>query len=175
MAASASSAKSATGKPSGGKPAGKSADAPAKSGKKAAIILMLLAMPVAVLLLPTTLVLIPAMMPTIVARIVDLNPGRHLTVTVGSLNFAGSLWFMHDLWAMGHTFAAVVPVLSNMMAWLIALLGAGAGWAIFWVMPLITRSIAAAKASVRLNRIRKAQAELVELWGQPVQEKLTPQ
>jgi hypothetical protein len=153
----------------------KSKEASAKSGKKAFFLLLLLLMPVAGLLLPTTMVLVVAMVPTIVAWIVDPSPGRHLTITVGCLNFAGSLWFIHDLWAMGQTFAAVAPTLGNLMAWLAALLGAGAGWVIFWVTPHITRSVAAAKSSVRLNRIRKAQEELVELWGEPVRDTATPQ
>jgi hypothetical protein len=155
--------------------AAKSNAAPAKSGKKIFVVLLLLLLPVAGLLLPTTIVLVVAMVPTIVAWIADPSPSRHLTVTVGCLNFAGSLWFIHDLWSMGQTFAAVAPTLGNIMAWLMALLGAGAGWTIYWVMPPIARSIAAAKSSVRLNRLRKAQAELVELWGDAVREKITPQ
>jgi hypothetical protein len=168
MAATTSTAKA--------KPApGKSVEATAKSGKKVAFLLTVLIAPVALLLLPTTLVLIPAMAPTLAARAVDVHPGRHLTITVGSLNLAGSLWFIHDLWAVGQTFDAVVPTLENMMAWLAALLGAGTGWAIYSIMPVIIRSIAAAKASVRLSRLRKAQAELQELWGDPVKEKVTLQ
>jgi hypothetical protein len=156
------------------KGAAKSGEAPPKSGKKTLFILLLLLLPVAGVLLPTTMVLVVAMVPTIVAWVVDPSPGRHLTLTVGCLNFAGSLWFIHDLWSMGQTFAAVAPALSDMLAWLAALLGAGAGWTIFWVMPYITRSIAATKSSVRLKRLRKAQEELVELWGEPVRETATP-
>ena len=52
--------------------------APAK--KKGSLLILMLVTPVALLLLPTTLVLAPAMIPTIVARIVDPGPGRHLTI-----------------------------------------------------------------------------------------------
>jgi hypothetical protein len=132
------------------------------------LLILLLLTPVALLLLPTTLVLLPAMIPTAVARIVDPGPGRHLTITVGSLNLAGALWFVHDIWSAGQSFAAISPALSDMMAWLAALVGAGCGWAIHWVMPVISRRIAEAKSSVRLARLRKRQTELVEQWGEPV-------
>jgi len=144
---------------------------PAK--KRGVGLLVLLLLPVALVLLPTTLVLVPAMIPTLVARVVDPGPGRHLTVTVGSLNLAGSLWFAHDVWSMGQSFAAVSPALSDMMGWLSALVGAGAGWTIVWVMPVISRRIAETKSSLRLARLRKRQEELVEQWGEPVRSSST--
>src|SRR5689334_3216166 len=106
------------------------ASAPGKK-KNGWWLVVCLVTPVALLLLPSTLVLIPAMVPTLVARIVDPAPGRQLTVTVGSLNFAGSLWFMHDLWSAGQSFSAIMPTLSDMIGWLAALVGAGMGWAIY--------------------------------------------
>ena len=73
--------------------------APPAPKKRGPWLYVSLAMPLALVLLPSTIVLMVAMVPTLVARIVDPAPGRQLTVTVGSLNFAGSLWFMHDLWS----------------------------------------------------------------------------
>jgi hypothetical protein len=142
--------------------------APQAPGKRGTWLLICLAMPVALLLLPSTLVLIPALVPTLVARIVDPSPGRHLTITVGSLNFAGALWFMSDLWAAGQSFDAIVPTLGDMMGWLSALLGAGMGWAIYSLMPILSRSVATAKSNLRLRGVRKAQENLVEQWGDPV-------
>src|SRR3954462_5771833 len=121
---------------------------PAK--KRGSLLVLLLLMPVALILLPTTLVVLPAMVPTLVARIVDPGPGRHLAVTVGSLNLAGALWFIHDMWSAGQSFAAIAPTLSDPMGWLAPLVGAGAGWTVHWVMPVIRRRIAETKSSVRL-------------------------
>jgi hypothetical protein len=141
---------------------------PKPAGKKGYWLLLCLVMPVALLLLPSTLVLIPAMVPTLVARVVDPAPGRHLTITVGSLNFAGALWFMHDLWSADQSFSAIVPTLGDMIGWLAALVGAGAGWGIYSLMPIVSRSIATTKSNLRLSRVRKGQEELVEQWGDPV-------
>ena len=136
--------------------------------KKTNWLLICLATPVALLLLPSTLVLAVSMVPTIVARVVDPAPGRQLTITVGSLNFAGSLWFLYDLWSAGQGFSDIMPTLGDMLGWLAALVGAGMGWAIYSLMPTVTRSIATTKSNVRLHRIRKAQEELVDQWGDPV-------
>jgi hypothetical protein len=161
MAASNAAAKPAS------KPAAKPTE-PQAPKKRGAWLYVCLVMPLALVLLPSTLVLIAAMVPTLVARIVDPAPGRQLTVTVGSLNFAGALWFMHDLWSAGQSFSAIMPTLSDMVGWLAALVGAGMGWVIYWLMPILSRSIANTKSNMRLSRVRKAQDELVEQWGDPV-------
>jgi hypothetical protein len=167
MAASKAAAKP------GAKPSAKPA-APQAPKKRGPWLLICLVMPVALLLLPSTLVLIAAMVPTLVARIVDPAPGRQLTITVGSLNFAGALWFLSDLWSAGQSFSAIVPTLSDMIGWLAALVGAGMGWAIYSLMPIASRSIATTKSNLRLSRVRKSQADLVEQWGEPVRGNLMP-
>jgi hypothetical protein len=142
--------------------------APGAPKKRGPWLVICLVVPVALLLLPSTLVLTAAMVPTLVARIVDPAPGRQLTVTVGSLNFAGALWFMHDLWSAGQSFSAILPTLSDMIGWLAALVGAGMGWVLYSLMPIVSRSIATTKSDLRLSRVRKAQEDLVEQWGDPV-------
>ncbi|WP_395020537.1 hypothetical protein [Dongia sp.] len=167
MAASNAAAKA------GAKPNAKAAAAPPAPKKRGPWLYICLAMPLALVLLPSTLVMLAAMVPTLVARIVDPAPGRQLTVTVGSLNFAGALWFMHDLWSAGQSFSAIMPTLSDMIGWLAALVGAGMGWALYSLMPIVTRSIATTKSNLRLSRLRKSQEALVEEWGDPVRGGLT--
>jgi hypothetical protein len=55
-----------------------------------------------------------------------------------------------------------------MIGWLAALVGAGAGWGIYSLMPIVSRSIATTKSNLRLSRVRKGQEDLVEQWGNPV-------
>jgi hypothetical protein len=159
MAASNSAAKT--------KPGAVSA-VPEAPKKRRPWLLICLVMPVALLLLPTTLVLLAAMVPTMVARVVDPSPGRQLTISVGSLNLAGALWFMHDLWSAGQSFDAIMPTLGDMIGWLAALVGAGMGWVVYLLMPIFSRSIATTKSNLRLRSIRKQQEDLVEQWGDPV-------
>jgi hypothetical protein len=42
------------------------------------------------------------------------------------------------------------------------------GWAIYSLMPILSRSVATAKSNLRLRGVRKAQENLVEQWGDPV-------
>jgi hypothetical protein len=153
---------------------GAAAAAPQTPKKGKPWLIICLVAPVALMLLPSTLVLLVAMVPTLAARVVDPAPGRQLTITVGSLNFAGSLWFMSDLWSAGQSFAAIVPTLSDMIGWLAALVGAGMGWAIYSMMPIFSRGIATTKSNLRLRNVRKSQQELVDEWGEPVRGGLMP-
>ena len=155
------------------KPGAAAAAAPAPKKRKPWLYICLAILP-AVALLPSTIVLAVAMVPTMVARVVDPAPGRQLTITVGSLNFAGALWFMSDLWSAGQSFSAIMPTLSDMIGWLAALVGAGMGWAIYSLMPIFSRSIATTKSNLRLSRVRKSQEALVEEWGEPVRGNLMP-
>lgn len=123
---------------------------------------------VGLLFLPTSTVLLAAMGPTIVARIVDTSPGRRLTITVGGMNLVGSLYFVNAIWSAGHDIADIAPTLGNAFGWLCALVGAGTGWVIFGMMPAIVGRIAAAQTALRLRKLGGQQDKLVEEWGESV-------
>jgi hypothetical protein len=118
--------------------------------------------------LPITAVLAAALIPTFVARIVDTSPGRRLTITVGAMNLVGALYFVDRIWSSGGTIASIGPTLGDTFGWLYTLLGAGAGWVIFGIMPAIVGRIAAAQTSMRLRRLNQAQEKLVAEWGETV-------
>lgn len=123
---------------------------------------------VGLLFMPTAVVAIAAMIPTIVARIVDTSPGKRLTVTVGGMNLVGALYFVNLIWTSGHDVADIGPTLGDPFGWLCALTGAGAGWVIFGMMPAIVSRIAAAQTALRLRRLNSQQEKLVEEWGEAV-------
>lgn len=123
---------------------------------------------VALFFLPTTIVIIVAMLPTVVARVVDTSFGKRLSITVGAMNLVGSLYFIHRISAMGNTLSDVPVVLSNSFGWLCALLGAGMGWVIFGTMPVIVGQLARTQTAIRLNRVTGEQERLVKEWGEAV-------
>jgi hypothetical protein len=123
---------------------------------------------IALVFLPTTVVLAVAMLPAIVARVVDTSPGRRLTITVGALNLVGSLYFVHRIWTTGHDVSSIMPTLTDTMGWLCALVGAGAGWVLFGMMPPIVTRIAHAQTALRLRRLGNDQEKLVAEWGETV-------
>lgn len=137
---------------------------------KPALLLALL-LPVAALMAPTALLLAVALSPTLVARILDATPGRFLTLTVLGTNVVGSLYFLHQLWTMGESLESLVIVLGDGIGWLAAMAGAGCGWALYIVMPLFAAKVAEGQSALRMRRVQRDLARLVEDWGQRVAER----
>ncbi|HVJ42530.1 MAG TPA: hypothetical protein VM639_13585 [Dongiaceae bacterium] len=131
-------------------------------------LVLLLAVPLALVFLPTTAVVTTGMIPTLVALVIDGSSRRYLTITVGGLNLVGCAYFLHLLWSMPQGVSAVLLVLGSSYGWLCALIGAGCGWMLFLAMPSVVRSVAGAQAKIRLFRLNREMERMVEDWGPEV-------
>lgn len=148
-------------------------NAPAAGGGmpfKPALLLVLL-LPVAVMMAPTAIVLLAALMPTYAARLLDSSPGRFLTWTILGMNVVGALYFLHELWSLGEDFGVVAMVLGDPIGWLAVLAGAGCGWLLYLGMPAITARMAHTQSALRMRRCRRDLEKLVEEWGPGVARK----
>ena len=98
------------------------AKAQASSAPKAfkPALLLVLLLPAAALMAPIAIVMVAALVPTVVARIVDSNPNRYLTFTVLGLNLVGSLYFVHQVLTKGNSLEVVAMVLQDSIGWLAA-------------------------------------------------------
>ncbi|HET6157911.1 MAG TPA: hypothetical protein VFE34_06175 [Dongiaceae bacterium] len=132
------------------------------------VLLLILLLPAAFLMAPMAIVLVAALVPSMVARIVDATPGRYLTFTVFGLNLVGALYFVHELLTMGNDLAAVSVVLQDSIGWLAALSGAGCGWLLFMAMPSLIAKTAEAQSALRMRRVLRDQTQLTEEWGKVV-------
>ncbi|MGH6893642.1 MAG: hypothetical protein ACREEP_15445 [Dongiaceae bacterium] len=132
------------------------------------ILLLVLLLPVAALMLPLAIVLCAALVPSMVARIVDATPGRYLTCTVLGMNSIGSLYFVHELLTTGNDLKTLPIVLQDSIGWLAAFSGAGCGWLLFLAMPTIFAKMAEAQSALRLRRVRRDQTQLTDEWGQVI-------
>lgn len=135
------------------------------------MLLLVLLLPAAALMLPLAIVLCAALVPSLVARIVDSTPGRYLTFTVLSMNAVGSLYFVHELLTMGNDLGTLPIVLQDSIGWLAAFSGAGCGWLVFLAMPPIFAKLAEAQSALRLRRVRRDQTQLTDEWGQVIAAK----
>ena len=82
------------------KPAKKNAKGPSKAS--GSLLAWVVAPVLGVIALPTVLLLVVGMAPTLVAFfIVDRHPSKYTTRAVGYLNFAGCLPYAIDLWRGG--------------------------------------------------------------------------
>lgn len=125
-------------------------------------------LPAAAVLLPTTLVILVTMLPTLAAWLVDRQPGRALAVSVGLLNFAGSLPGVLEVWTNGHDVAAARWVLSDAGVWLAAYSAAGVGWLLFIVLPPMLRAFYARSTARRIRALQRRQEQLEKDWGPEV-------
>lgn len=148
----------------------KAGAAPQPKGFKPALLLILL-LPVAALMAPLAIVLVAALVPSMVARIVDSGPGRYLTFTVFSFNLIGALYFVHQVLAMGSSLEVAARVLQDSIGWLAALSGAGCGWLLFLAMPPLIAKMAEAQSALRMRRVHRDQTQLINEWGEVVAAK----
>jgi hypothetical protein len=101
---------------------------------------------------------------------VDSSPRHYLTFTVFSLNLVGSLYFVHELLAMGNSLDVLPVVLQDSIGWLAAFAGAGCGWLLFLAMPAMVAKLAEAQSALRMRRVHRDQTQLTEEWGQVVSQ-----
>ena len=135
------------------------------------LAMLVFIVPMAVFLLPTTVVLAVLMLPTIVALLTDSTPGRSVLVTVGLLNGVGSMPAVFEVWSQGHYLVEALAVIGQPIYWLIAYVAAGLGWTIFLGLPPILRQYYQVATDLRVKQLKKRQDELEDLWGEAVSGK----
>lgn len=125
----------------------------------------------AIVFLPTTIILVFGMMPTIASFVMDRTVGKNRTICVGSMNFAGCFPFLLDLWttpgmhqSIEHSLAIIADAKTIIVIYLLAV----GGYAIDLAVTGITSSIIAQRSEARLRAIKKQQAEMIDQWGDKV-------
>ena len=151
-------------------PSAKAQASPPPKAFKPALLLVLL-LPVAALMAPIAIVMVAALVPSVVARIVDTHPNRYLTFTVLGLNLVGSLYFVHQVLTMGNDLEVVARVLQDSIGWLAALSGAGCGWLLSLAVPPLIGKAAEAQSAMRMRRVHRDQTQLINEWGEVVAAK----
>lgn len=122
----------------------------------------------AFVLLPSSIVLSVCMIPTMIAAYIDRQPQRTAWITVGAMNFAGSLPAWFRLLQEKHTVDAALEIVTQPMLVMIAYCGATLGWMIYGnVTPLVSK-VAAGRNERRLKEIGKRLKELQRKWGDEV-------
>jgi hypothetical protein len=143
-----------------------------RRGKRtwAKVLALLVLFPFAALLLPTTLVFATMMSPTWVAYVTDRTREKHLAITVGLLNFAGTLPAVIELWSRGQTHPVAMDLLADVFVWFVAYGAALVGWLIFGFMPNLVVSYFRITTQTRIKGLARRQKALVVDWGRGVAE-----
>jgi hypothetical protein len=167
--------KSASPRP--GAPAGRSggqvrlppAPKAAKSGKKITLVLAVVSMMVLALFeRPICLLMVFALVPTMVAWLIDNTPGQSLIRTVAPLNLASSLPFAIKLWHESNSLAQVFTFLSQAYTW-VALYGAALfGGMLFYLAPAVITTVVQRRIERARSQAVERQKALKDEWGEEV-------
>lgn len=133
-------------------------------GLQIILIFVLLA---AILFMPTTILLVFGMLPTIVAAVVDRKSGAR-AISVGALNLCGCVPFLLDLWTKSHTVDFAVELIADPRTVIVMYSAAAIGYLIDWALSGIVATIMIQRSTTRLKALRKRQDEMVVRWGPEV-------
>lgn len=158
----------------GGKAARTAKARPRRPGLWAKMVALVILFPFAAVLLPTTLVFFMMMAPTWVAYITDRSRDKHLALTVGMLNFAGTLPAIIELWSRGQSHQMAMLLVGDVYVWAVAYGAAVAGWGIFGVMPSVVGGFYRMTTESRIKGLVKQQKALIAEWGHAVAEGIAP-
>lgn len=153
------------------------AKGPAKKNAKTAskgsgsLLAWVIAPVIGVIALPTVLLLMVGMAPTLVAFfIVDRNPAKYKTRAVGYLNFAGCLPYALDLWRSGGVwdFENLFAIIADPFALLVMYSTAAVGWIVLFTTPPVVAAYLAVTSEMREKTLTARQKELIAQWGRNV-------
>jgi general stress protein CsbA len=137
------------------------------------LLVVLLILSVSIIYLPTAFLLAIGMLPTLVAYIVDNDPGKNKSFTIGAMNFAGCFPFLLGVWKSGDPFYQVVNYLVSPSTIIIIYGAALMGYIINWAVTLAVSSILVHRSKMRINKIEKQKESLEERWGTKVNGSFT--
>lgn len=149
---------------------------PKKAAKKANsspgnLLAWVIALILGAVALPTVLLLVVGMAPTLVAYfIVDRHPSKYATRAVGYLNFAGCLPYAIELWRGGKVwdFEMLLSIVSDPLTLLVMYSAAAVGWLILFATPPVVSAYLSVTAEMREKALRARQSELIASWGRNV-------
>jgi hypothetical protein len=143
--------------------------APAPAKKRSWSIVLWVAIPaLLVFALPTLVLVVLGLAPTMVAAVIDRRAEKYAAYCVGGFNISGVIPYLFLLWASGDTMHALGSIVGSPFAWL-AMYGAAAlGWLANYWTPLIMVRVMSARDRREAAQLRRRQQQILEEWGPEV-------
>ncbi|MCG8510029.1 MAG: hypothetical protein MI741_12450, partial [Rhodospirillales bacterium] len=118
--------------------------------------------------LPTVLMIVVGMPPTLVAWIIDRSHQKSATFCVAGMNFCGLFPHLMDFWHGTHSLAAAGEIITNVFV-LLSIYGAAAfGWMLYVAVPPVVGTFLTVMAQRRVAQLRTLQRQILEEWGESV-------
>ena len=143
----------------------------AKSSKNATLMLAIVVLLVLALFeRPVCMLLVFALVPTMLAWLVDNTSGQSLIRTVAPLNLASVLPFAMKLWHEHNSLDQVFAFMSGSTTW-VALYGAAAfGWLLYYLAPAVITSVLERRIEKLRDAATERQKALKDEWGDDVEK-----
>ncbi|KLN62083.1 hypothetical protein WH96_00625 [Kiloniella spongiae] len=132
--------------------------------------LLLVILVLAAVLMPSAILMAVLMVPSLVVYVIDRNPHRYFTVTIGLPNFCGVLPPLMDLWERGQTFDGAFNAIADPWNMMIAYGAAGLGWVLYLGTPIFVSSYLNISTDGKIKSIRRYQDDLIDAWGNGVKQ-----
>jgi hypothetical protein len=145
-----------------GKPEAKGKAKPKGSNK---LLILVTAMALVPFSLPTLMVMVCAMLPTLGAALAERGGSRYAWVCVGGMNFSGLAPWLFDLWFGHHTIDYAIHQITGVSMLLISYGAAGVGWMIYLAVPPVVATFTTMTSQRRSVVLIADQKKLLEIWG----------
>lgn len=121
-----------------------------------------------IVFLPTTLLLLVAMLPTLASLVTSTRGVGPRTSTIFAMNLAGCVPFVFKLWAGGNDFQLSLEIITNLRYMAVIYMSAAFGYMIDWVVTGLMSSFLYQRGMSRMKAIKKRQDFLISQWGADV-------
>ena len=108
-----------------------------------------------------------AMLPSIVAYIIDRLPGKNTSTTVILFNLSGVSIFVMQILNGSRSINSIGDAI-NIQWFLVVYLFSGFGWFMVWILPKIVISLSEYRIQRRIKVMEDKMKELHEEWGDEV-------
>ncbi|MCB9989630.1 MAG: hypothetical protein H6868_09930 [Rhodospirillales bacterium] len=122
----------------------------------------------AIVMLPTTVLLMVGMLPTLVAALFGKYGRGSIALTVGAMNLAGCSPFLFHLGLHGHSMQLAFELILDPLNIVVIYGAAALGYLINWSLSGIVSTVIVQRSYARLEDIKKHQEALVKRWGEEV-------
>ncbi len=130
--------------------------------------LVVLLVPIAIVSLPTMVLLLAALLPSIVVLFTE-NKSQYKWISVGAMNMAGTFPYLFDLWFGGlNDLDAAVSIITSPTSIIVIYGSALLGIMMNSSFPRFSDGFFRVAAYKRMNALRDQQLALVEKWGDDV-------
>lgn len=138
-----------------------------RQGRWQKTFMLIVGLTCAVLFMPTSMILVFGMMPTVAANVIDKSRQKSRAISVGMMNFAGCMPFLMELWmsAAPNSVDAAVSIMLQPKTVVIIYTIAAAGYAIEAAITGMVATMMQQRAHARLRSIDAELIEMVDRWN----------